>query len=106
MLNNLHQLTSILLGRTGRIGNEGLATSFFNDRDEDLGEVLAKTLLETGQDIPEFLQHHVPEGGIADLHFDADSDNEAEAGGGWGAPTVAAASDPAPASGWGAPTVA
>ncbi len=60
----------------------GLATSFYNDRDSDLGETLVKTLLETHQVIPDFLQQYIPEGFTADgegntdlLKFDADSDN-------------------------------
>lgn len=90
------------VGRTGRIGNMGLATSFYNSRDEDLGEALTKTLLETRQVIPDFLEEHIPEGFTADgtgdptlLHFEADSDDgqddenaesgEAVDGGAWGA---------------------
>lgn len=60
------------IGRTGRIGHHGLATSFFNNRDEDIGEILVKTLLETNQPIPDFLSHHVPEGfipGQVSSHF-------------------------------------
>jgi superfamily II DNA/RNA helicase len=73
--------TNIFSGRTGRIGHQGLATSFYNDRDSDLAEALVKTLLETHQVIPDFLEQHIPEGFTADgsgdtakLHFDADSD--------------------------------
>ena len=32
------------IGRTARIGNEGKATSFYNDRNEDLGPDLCKIL--------------------------------------------------------------
>ncbi|KAM0465968.1 hypothetical protein ACHAPV_000917 [Trichoderma viride] len=49
------------IGRTGRIGHRGVATSFFTERDEPLASVLTRTLLETNQDIPEFLQSYVPE---------------------------------------------
>lgn len=83
-----------MTGRTGRIGNQGYATSFYNDRDEDIAQMLTLTLLETKQEIPEFLQGYVPEGGAdARLVFDDDSDNEdgaggesndAAGGGGWG----------------------
>ena len=59
----------------------GLATSFYNDRDEELAPNLVKTLLETKQEVPEFLQSYIPEGYTtsgggenAVLHFDADSD--------------------------------
>ncbi len=76
------------LGRTGRIGNVGLATSFYNDRDSDLAEVLTKTLLETHQTIPDFLESYIPEGFTADgkgdinlLKFELDDDaGDAEGG--------------------------
>ncbi|PSR93845.1 P-loop containing nucleoside triphosphate hydrolase protein [Coniella lustricola] len=48
------------IGRTGRIGHQGLATSFYTERDEGLAPVLVRTLLETNQKIPEFLNEHVP----------------------------------------------
>jgi ATP-dependent RNA helicase DDX3X len=118
LLNGLPQLTPSS-GRTGRIGNEGLATSFYNERDSDLAETLVKTLLETHQLIPDFLQDYIPEGFTADgegnpdlLKFEADSDNgegdengdaSADAGGGWGAPDNSA---PVAASGWGQPAAA
>ena len=105
------------LGRTGRIGNQGLATSFFNDRDADLAETLVKTLLETKQHVPDFLEEHLPEGFTADgqgdvntLKFEADSDDEDETGdasdavgnSGWGASTETPAVEGN--SGWGAST--
>ncbi|KAJ3525590.1 hypothetical protein NM208_g11576 [Fusarium decemcellulare] len=63
------------IGRTGRIGHRGLATSFFSERDEPMGSVLTRTLLETKQEIPEFLQQYVPEGEAREnLKFEADSD--------------------------------
>jgi ATP-dependent RNA helicase DDX3X len=100
----------------------GLATSFYNDRDVDLAENLTKTLLETHQVVPDFLQQYVPDGFTADgkgdiktLKFEADSDygdgngddnggaaldDDADAGG-WGTSATPAA------SGWGvAPTEA
>ncbi|KAH6605611.1 dead deah box rna helicase, partial [Trichoderma cornu-damae] len=49
------------IGRTGRIGYRGVATSLFTDRDEAMASVLTRTLLETNQEIPDFLQQHVPE---------------------------------------------
>lgn len=107
-------------GRTGRIGNIGLATSFYTSRDEDLAPGLVKTLLETHQVIPDFLEEFIPEGFTADgqtgdvntLKFDADSDNGEDAGdesaeagaaasGGWGAP-AATPVDSTTAGGWGA----
>lgn len=74
-----------MLGRTGRIGNTGIAMSFFTSRDEDLAPALVKFLLETHQAIPEFLSHHIPEGfdasgnGDTDLlDFEDESDVEEE----------------------------
>ncbi|KAK4102079.1 DEAD-domain-containing protein [Parathielavia hyrcaniae] len=80
------------IGRTGRIGHRGLASSFYSDRDEPIASVLTRTLLETNQEIPDFLQQYVPEGATStNLKFEADSDFEDEAtgtgarGDGWGA---------------------
>ncbi len=70
-------------GRTGRIGHRGLASSFYNDRDEPIASVLTRTLLETDQEIPDFLQSYVPEGASAtNLKFEADSDFEEDVGAG------------------------
>ena len=64
-----------MIGRTGRIGHRGEATSFYTERDEPLAELLAKTLLETKQEIPEFLQQYLPEGEAREnLKFEPDSD--------------------------------
>ncbi|KAJ4373907.1 hypothetical protein N0V83_002646 [Neocucurbitaria cava] len=49
------------IGRTARIGNEGKATSFFNDRNDDIGEDLVKILLESKQEVPDFLEQFKPE---------------------------------------------
>lgn len=66
-----------IAGRTGRIGHRGLATSFYSDRDESIASVLTRTLLETGQEIPDFLEPFVPEGDArTNLKFEADSDFE------------------------------
>ncbi|KAL1860407.1 hypothetical protein VTK73DRAFT_7353 [Phialemonium thermophilum] len=79
------------IGRTGRIGHLGKAISFYSDRDEPLASVLTRTLIETNQEIPDFLKAYVPEGITREnLKFEADSDfDESEAannpGGGWGA---------------------
>lgn len=64
------------IGRTARIGNDGVATSFYNDRNSDLAEDLVKVLLECNQEVPDFLEEHKPEG--AALEFDDDTDNEGE----------------------------
>ncbi|KAJ4298547.1 hypothetical protein N0V88_003577 [Collariella sp. IMI 366227] len=101
------------IGRTGRIGHRGLATSFYSDRDEAIASVLTRTLIETSQEIPDFLQSYVPEGASAgNLKFEADSDFEDDAAGvdastgggdgGWGADTAGAAATDGAADGWGA----
>jgi len=41
---------------TGRIGNKGLATSFYNERNEDLGMELTHFLQESNQPVPDFLE--------------------------------------------------
>ncbi|KAL9619830.1 MAG: hypothetical protein Q9160_005570 [Pyrenula sp. 1 TL-2023] len=69
-----------IVGRTGRIGNEGLATSFYNERNDDLANDIVKILLETGQEIPDFLDAFKPETGEA-INFDDDTDNEGEGDG-------------------------
>jgi ATP-dependent RNA helicase DDX3X len=67
----------LVIGRTARIGNEGLATSFYNERDEELAPDLVKLLMESNQVIPEFLESFRPS--EATLSFDDDStDSEAE----------------------------
>lgn len=81
------------LGRTGRIGHRGLATSFYTERDEAIASVLVRTLLETQQAVPDFLAHHVPEGDdLKQLKFESenqvggafDEEYGDDAGGAWG----------------------
>ena len=62
-------------GRTARIGNEGLATSFYNDKDEPIADALIKILLECGQEVPDFLADKIPEEGEP-LTFDDESGDE------------------------------
>ncbi|KAH8754065.1 DEAD/DEAH box helicase [Diaporthe sp. PMI_573] len=65
------------IGRTGRIGNRGLATSFYTERDEPLAPVLVRTLLETKQTVPEFLQQYMPEGEeLENLQFPSEQDDD------------------------------
>lgn len=72
-------------GRTARIGNVGLATSFYNDRNEDIAEVLVKTLLEADQQVPDFLSQYVeaaratPDGKI-DFDDSSSSSDASESG--------------------------
>ncbi|KAI5788587.1 P-loop containing nucleoside triphosphate hydrolase protein [Pyronema domesticum] len=66
------------IGRTARIGNHGLATSFFNDSNADIGENLVKILIENGQEVPDFLEQYRPDG---EINWDEpDSDDEAAPG--------------------------
>ena len=47
----------------------------FSDRDEPLGSVLTRTLMETNQEVPEFLQLYMPEGAAGEnLKFETESD--------------------------------
>lgn len=52
------------IGRTGRVGNLGLATSFFNDRNINITKDLLDLLVEAKQEVPSWLenmayeQHH------------------------------------------------
>jgi ATP-dependent RNA helicase DDX3X len=99
------------IGRTARIGNKGKATSFYGDRDEELAQPLVNILLESGSPVPDFLEHLIPEGGVATFEDDA-SDDEEDAGaegeqGGvafGGADAGADAGGFAAASAWGATT--
>ncbi|KAL6712415.1 hypothetical protein ACN47E_000292 [Coniothyrium glycines] len=73
------------IGRTARIGNEGRATSFFNDRNEDIGEDLVKLLLESKQEVPDFLQQHMPEDpSKIEWHDGTDDESDDGLGGGFG----------------------
>ncbi|MCJ1285908.1 hypothetical protein MMC26_005250 [Xylographa opegraphella] len=81
------------IGRTARIGNVGIATSFYNDRNEDLAEDLAKILTEAKQNVPEFLEQYKPENPDS-IEWGDESDGEdedaADGGDGWGAPAEVA----------------
>ncbi|KAF6838877.1 DEAD/DEAH box helicase [Colletotrichum plurivorum] len=82
------------IGRTGRMGQRGIATSFYTERDEPIASVLVRTLLETKQEVPEFLEPYKPTGkGLENLKFETESDFDPEeagighlvggGGGGW-----------------------
>ncbi|GJJ78006.1 hypothetical protein EMPS_10365 [Entomortierella parvispora] len=49
------------IGRTARAGNQGLATSFYNDRNELIAPQLTKILQECSQEVPDFLKAYVSE---------------------------------------------
>ena len=65
------------IGRTARIGNVGMATSFYNDKNEDIAEALTKLLMETRQPVPDFLESYKPEN-EEELNFGDDTDDEAD----------------------------
>jgi len=44
------------IGRTGRMGNLGVATSFFNDKNRNLIRDLAELIVETKQELPSWLE--------------------------------------------------
>lgn len=82
------------IGRTGRVGNRGLATSFYNNGNEIIAEYrpslvtvfvrrltrreLCKLLLECHQEIPEYLASFKPE--IQEDHplFEDDDDDDSD----------------------------
>lgn len=98
--------TNTIPGRTARIGNEGLATSFYNDMDEPMAPYITKVLVESGNEVPDFLEQYKPDD-ENNIDFDDDSgeeENDNLAGGvdngnnggdddGWG--SVAPAQEPA-----------
>ena len=61
------------IGRTARIGHRGLATSFYNDRDEGLAQALVNILVECDCEVPDFLAQYTP--GDGKIDFDDDSDD-------------------------------
>jgi ATP-dependent RNA helicase DDX3X len=44
------------IGRTGRMGNLGITTSFFNDKNRNICADLVELLVETNQELPSFLE--------------------------------------------------
>lgn len=51
------------IGRTGRAGNVGKATTFFNDNNRNVARSLADLLKEANQEVPEFLKRGTGFGG-------------------------------------------
>ncbi|XP_017375668.2 ATP-dependent RNA helicase DDX3Y [Cebus imitator] len=45
------------IGRTGRVGNLGLATSFFNEKNVNITKDLLDLLVEAKQEVPSWLEH-------------------------------------------------
>ncbi|KAF1769114.1 hypothetical protein GCK72_000927 [Caenorhabditis remanei] len=52
------------IGRTGRCGNLGIATSFFNDKNRGIGRDLKNLILEANQEVPDWLHQVAAEGRI------------------------------------------
>lgn len=52
------------IGRTGRMGNLGVATSFFNDSNRGLARELVELLVEAKQDVPNWLTSTAADGRI------------------------------------------
>ncbi|CAG8749545.1 11543_t:CDS:2, partial [Cetraspora pellucida] len=46
------------IGRTARVGNQGLATTFYNDGDSAIAGDLVRILMECKQEVPDFLKEH------------------------------------------------
>lgn len=44
------------IGRTGRVGNIGLATSFFNEKNRNIARDLAQLVVEANQELPDWLE--------------------------------------------------
>lgn len=44
------------IGRTGRMGNLGLATSFFNDKNRNLTKDMVELIVESSQEVPSWLE--------------------------------------------------
>jgi ATP-dependent RNA helicase DDX3X len=67
------------IGRTARIGNKGLATSFYNESNEDIALDLVNILLECKVQVPDFLEMFAPDDGLPAFAEDH-SDDEDETG--------------------------
>ncbi|PYH84840.1 putative DEAD/DEAH box RNA helicase [Aspergillus uvarum CBS 121591] len=78
------------IGRTARIGNEGLASSFYNEDDAELAPELVNILIESGQKVPDFLESYKPVDNRIDFQDDTDDENNGDgnagddAGAAWG----------------------
>ncbi|KAK9888686.1 hypothetical protein WA026_000916 [Henosepilachna vigintioctopunctata] len=53
------------IGRTGRMGNLGLATSFFNDRNRNLASGMLDLLVEAKQEYPSWLESLAADGRVS-----------------------------------------
>ncbi|CAJ0571419.1 unnamed protein product, partial [Mesorhabditis spiculigera] len=51
------------IGRTGRVGNIGLATSFFNDKNRNIARDLMDLIVESNQELPDWLERCASDSG-------------------------------------------
>ncbi|KAI9720730.1 MAG: hypothetical protein M1828_005521 [Chrysothrix sp. TS-e1954] len=66
------------VGRTGRMGNVGRATSFYNERWEHMAQQLTNCLVQNGQALPDFFEPLRPDGNVVDWDDESDAgDDEA-----------------------------
>jgi ATP-dependent RNA helicase DDX3X len=68
------------IGRTGRVGNLGLATSFFNEKNRAMANDLAELITEAKQEVPDWLMAISKEVG----HISSHGSNRRFGGGGGG----------------------
>jgi len=67
------------IGRTGRVGNLGLATSFFNEKNKTMAVELCELITEAKQELPSWLTNIAK-----DFQFDSRSHGTRKFGGGGG----------------------
>jgi len=77
------------IGRTGRAGNTGIATSYFNEGAKGIAKDLIKLLAESNQEIPPFLSvfQHEPRGSKMGRGFGGGSRGAPYGGGGRSGPS-------------------
>jgi ATP-dependent RNA helicase DDX3X len=68
------------IGRTGRMGNIGRATSFYCEDDDGIAQDLVNCLIECECEVPEFLAYLVPEEGAINFGDDSDEEDADEGG--------------------------
>ncbi|CEP13816.1 hypothetical protein [Parasitella parasitica] len=59
------------IGRTARVGNAGLASSFFNNSSTGIARDVTRLLVECKQEVPEFLKRYV----TSNMRFEDDEDD-------------------------------
>ena len=59
------------IGRTARVGNAGLASTFFNSSSTGIARDVTKLLVECKQEVPEFLKRYV----TSNMRFEDDEDD-------------------------------